>query len=115
MLTKRQKEILDFVQYSQKKRGISPSLKEISKHSGLSSLSTIHYHIKSLQEKGYLYKQENRPRAISVRNDEPLIQVPLLGIIAAGQPIEAIAERTENIAVPKTKIQSGKSFFALRV
>ena len=115
MLTKRQKEILDFVQSYQKKHGISPSLKEIGKHFGLSSLSTIHHHLKSLQEKGYLYKQENRPRAISIRSDEPLIKIPLLGTIAAGQPIEAITDRTETIAIPKTKIQSGKDFFALRV
>jgi len=115
MLTKRQKEILDFVQSYQKKKGISPSLKEIGRRFRLSSLSTIHYHVKSLRDKGYLYKEENRPRAISARGDEPLVKVPLLGIISAGQPIEAIADQSESIAVPKTKIQPHQHYFALKV
>lgn len=115
MLTKRQKEILDFVQSYQKKKGISPSLREIGKHFKLSSLSTIHHHLKSLQDKGYLYKEENRPRSISINEGEPLIKIPLLGIIAAGQPIEAIANQSESIAIPKTKIQQGQEYFALKV
>ncbi len=115
MLTKRQKEVLDFIQSYQKKRGISPSLKEIGKHLRLTSLSTIHHHLKSLQDKGYLFKEENRPRAISVSKNEPLMKIPLLGTIAAGQPIEAITDRTESIAVPKVKIHPGKNYFALRV
>lgn len=115
MLTKRQKEILDFVQSYQKKKGISPSMKEIGRHFGLSSLSTIHHHLKSLQDKGYLYKEENRPRAISVSENEPLVKIPLLGTIAAGQPIEAIADQVESIAIPKTKIQTGQEYFALKV
>lgn len=115
MLTKRQKEILDFIQSYQKKKGVAPSLKEIGQHFRLSSLSTIHYHIKVLRDKGYLYKEESRPRAISVRKDEPLVKVPLLGMIAAGQPIEAIANSSESIAVPKTKISYGQHYFALKV
>ncbi len=115
MLTKRQKEILDFVQSYEKKKGIAPSLKEIGRHFGLSSLSTIHHHVKILQEKGYLYKEEGRPRAISVREEEPLVKIPLLGTIAAGQPIEAISDQTESIAVPKTKIRPNQHYFALRV
>lgn len=115
MLTKRQKQILDFIQSFQKKKGISPSLKEIGRHLGLSSLSTIHHHIKGLKEKGYLYREENRPRTINVFEGEQLIKVPLLGQIAAGQPIEAISERTESIAVSKAKIQPGQNYFALKV
>ncbi len=115
MLTKRQKEILDFVQSYQKRKGIGPSLKEIAKHLRLSSLSTVHHHLKSLQEKGYLYKEENYPRAISIREGEPLVKIPLLGLISAGQPIEAIPDQAESIAVPKTKIQTGQEYFALKV
>src|SRR3989344_821693 len=115
MLTKRQKEILDFIQSYQKKRGISPSLKEIGKHLGLSSLSTIHHHIKSLKDKGYLYHQENHPRTVSVFEGDQLVKIPLLGNIAAGQPIEAIAHHSESIAVPKAKIQSHQDYYALRV
>jgi len=115
MLTKRQKEILDFIQSYQKKKGISPSLKEIGKHLGLSSLSTIHHHIKSLKDKGYLYHQENHPRTVSVFEGDQLVKIPLLGNIAAGQPIEAIAHHSESIAVPKAKIQSHQDYYALRV
>jgi SOS regulatory protein LexA len=115
MLTKRQKEILDFAQSYQNKKGISPSLKEIGRHLGLSSLSTIHHHLKALQDKGYLYREENRPRTISVFRGEQLIKVPLIGTIAAGEPIEAIANRTESIAVAKAKIQPGQDYFALKV
>lgn len=115
MLTRRQKDILDFVQSYEKKKGVAPSLKEIGQHFSLSSLSTIHHHVKALKDKGYLYKEENRPRAISVRKDEPLVKIPLLGTITAGQPIEAIADQIENIAVPKTKIHPGHHYFALRV
>lgn len=115
MLTKRQKQILDFIKRYSKSKGYSPSLKEIGKRFDLSSLSTIHHHIKALQEKGYLYREENRSRAVSVRENEQLVKVFLLGTIAAGQPIEAISNQSESIAVPKSKIQQGHDFFALKV
>ncbi len=114
MLTKRQKQTLDFITSFKKKRGISPSLEEIKKHLKLSSVSTIHFHIKKLQEEGYLSKGENRPRSISVYESEQMVQIPFLGVIAAGQPIEAIQEK-EIIAIPKNKLPRTGNFYALRV
>ncbi|PIV42018.1 MAG: hypothetical protein COX92_00960 [Candidatus Nealsonbacteria bacterium CG_4_10_14_0_2_um_filter_40_15] len=114
MPTKRQKQILDFITSFKKKRGFSPSLEEIKRHLKLSSVSTIHFHIKRLKEEGYLDKGENRPRSILVYESQQMVKIPLLGSIAAGQPIEAIQEK-EIIAVPKTKLPRSGNLYALKV
>lgn len=114
MPTKRQKQILDFITSFQKKKGFAPSLEEIKKHLRLSSVSTIHFHIKKLQDEGFLNKGENSPRSISVFESQQMVKIPLMGTIAAGQPIEAIREK-ETIAIPKNKVIRGGNFFALRV
>src|SRR3990167_9328751 len=114
MLTKRQKEILDFVENYSQKKGYSPSFEEIRKKLKLASVSTIHFHISKLKQCGYLGKIENQARAISISSKEPMIKIPLLGTIAAGQPIEAI-ENKETIAVPKSLIPSSAEVYALRV
>ena len=114
MLTKRQKEILDFVESYSQKKGYSPSFEEIRKHLKLASVSTIHFHISKLKEGGYLGKTENKARAISVASKEPMVKIPLLGTIAAGAPIEAIREN-EFIAVPKNILPNTGNLYALRV
>lgn len=115
MITKRQKQVLEFINSFKKKKGFSPSLEEIKKHLKLSSVSTAHHHVKNLQDKGFLSKEENQPRAINVFKKEKLAKIPLVGKIAAGQPIEAIADRDENIAVPLSKISHNHKYFALQV
>jgi len=115
MVTKKQKQVLDFLTNYQEKKGYAPSLDEIRKKLKLASVSTAHFHVSKLRDLGYLTKKENHPRSISVMENESLVKIPLLGIIAAGQPIEAISNQTESIAVPKTKIQSGQEYFALKV
>ncbi len=114
MLTKRQKQVLDFIKSFQKKKGYSPSLEEIKKHLKLSSVSTIHHHVQALEDLGFLKKEENQPRTIEVYEKEQMIKIPLLGVIAAGQPIEAVQEG-ESIAVSKSKLPRTGDFFALRV
>lgn len=114
MLTKRQKQVLDFIRTFKEKKGYSPSLEEIEKYLRLSSVSTAHYHVKSLEDQGYLKKTENSPRSIEVFEDEMVVQVPILGRIAAGQPILAVENR-EIIAVPKNKISASSNIYALRV
>lgn len=117
MLTPKQKQILKFIRDYIKENDYAPSLQEIKKHFKLSSISTIHEHIENLKSKGYLEKTENQPRSIELckkQKTSGLVSVPLLGTIAAGSPIEAI-ESKETIAVPKTKIPSNASVFALRV
>ena len=113
MLTKRQKEILDFVESYSQKKGYSPSFEEIRKRLKLASVSTVHFHISKLKEGGYLGKTENKARAISIASKDPMVKIPLLGTIAAGEPIEAIQEK-EMIAIPKSKVPRGE-VYALRV
>ena len=115
MLTKRQKQTLDFITSFNRKRGISPSLEEIKRHLKLSSVSTAHHHVKKLQEAGYLQKEYNQPRAVSTRNEKVTIEVPLVGTIAAGQPIEAIETFGETITVSKDEVGKYGKNYALRV
>src|SRR3989338_173431 len=114
MLTKRQKEVLDFVKNYSQKKGYSPSFEEIRKRLKLASVSTVHFHISKLKEGGYLGKIENKARAISITNEQSLVRIPLLGSIAAGEPIEAIQEY-ETISIPKNLLAKSGEHFALRV
>ncbi|TSC78464.1 MAG: repressor LexA [Parcubacteria group bacterium Gr01-1014_33] len=114
MLTKRQKEVLDFIEKYSRKKGYAPSFEEIRKRLKLASVSTVHFHISKLKEGGYLGKIDHKARGISISEKEPLVKIPLLGTIAAGEPIEAIRQN-EFIAVPKTKLPSAGNFYALRV
>jgi repressor LexA len=117
MLTKRQKQILDYIQSYARKRGYAPSLEDTKKHFRLSSVATVHQHIEALRHKGYLKKQANQPRGIELYRPKPkenLVQIPLLGTIAAGEPIEAI-EDPETITVTKKQLSSAGRHFALRV
>ncbi|MDP2820987.1 MAG: transcriptional repressor LexA, partial [bacterium] len=113
--TKRQKQALDFITSFQKKKGFSPSLEEIKKHLKLSSVSTAHHHVKKLHESGYLKKEYNQPRSVSARNEKATIEVPLVGTIAAGQPIEAIETLGETITVSKDEVGKYGKNYALRV
>ncbi|KKW48439.1 MAG: hypothetical protein UY99_C0001G0018 [Parcubacteria group bacterium GW2011_GWA1_59_11] len=114
MITKRQKEVLDFISDYQRRKGYAPSLEEIKKHFKLASVSTAHFHVSKLRDLGLLSKEENKPRSIDVVGRETMVRIPLLGMISAGQPIEAI-ENKETIAVPKNKIPSSSEIYALRV
>jgi len=114
MVTKRQKEVLDFITNYQGRKGYAPSLDEIRKKLKLSSVSTAHFHVSKLRDLGLLSKEENKPRSIEAFGRETMVKIPLLGTISAGQPIEAIQTK-EMIAVPKSKIPSSSEVYALRV
>ena len=114
MLTKRQKEILDFIKFYTKKNDYSPTIEEIADHLGVSSVSTVHEHLENLKKKGYLRRQENQPRGIEILSLNPMIQITLLGEITAGQPVETYNHK-EIISIPKSLISSSKKVFALRV
>ena len=79
MLTKRQKEVLDFVENSSQRKGYAPSFGEIRKKLKLASVSTVHFHISKLKEDGYLGKIDNKARGISIPEKETLVKIPLLG------------------------------------
>jgi len=114
MLTKRQKQVFDFITSHHKKRGYSPSLEEIQKHFKFASVSTADFHVSKLESLGYLKRKYNKPRSIEIVKKETMINIPLLGLIAAGQPIEAIQNK-ETIAVPQNKLPRSGEFYALRV
>ncbi len=114
MITKRQKQVLDYIKSYQKKKGYSPSLEEIKDYLGLSAVSTAHHHVKALQDLGYISKEENSPRSINAFGKEVLVHIPLMGKIAAGAPIQAIEEK-EYLAIPKSKLPKKGEYYALQV
>jgi len=113
MLTPRQKQIKDYINKIISKKDIAPTEREIA-HRFKISPSTAHEHLATLYEKGYLEKASGRARGIQIVTESKLVKIPLLGTIAAGQPIEAIQNK-EMIAVPKSKIPSLAEVYALRV
>ena len=101
-LTKRQREILDYLNEFIQQHGYAPSLEEIGRRFGLSSLATVHKHLTNLQEKGFIKRAWNRSRSVEMiptRTAGRAVELPLLGFVAAGVPIEAITS-SETIAVP---------------
>ena len=113
-LTKRQKEILDFIRAYRSEHGISPTQREIRETFHLSSFGTVQKHLKRLEEKGALAREWNRSRGIAPREDAPGARgVPLLGLVAAGRPIEPFPQE-ESIEVPSTLLGKGEHF-VLRV
>jgi len=117
-LTKRQKEILDFIVSSTKENGYAPSYREIGDYFGLSSPATVHNHVQSLQKKGMLKLSFNSARSIElVETDMEFSQavvLPLAGVITAGVPIEAV-EQNETIAVPAEFVIDRINSYVLKV
>ena len=115
-ITKRQKDVLDFLESFRKKSGYAPTLEEIGKKLKLSAVSTVHQHIKALEEKGYISKYENLARGVALnKSRDSSLRIPVLGFIAAGSPIEAIEETTDYVTVTNDSIKDTKSHYALRV
>lgn len=112
-LTKRQREILDFIRDFQVERGYAPSLEEIAAHLGLSAVSTVHEHVTNLAEKGVLRRGWNRARSIEPLAGAEAVGVPLVGTVAAGEPIEAV-EVPESVVLPSELAGRGATF-VLRV
>lgn len=116
VMTRRQKQILDFVGAFVKENGYSPSLEEIADELGLSSVSTVHKHVSHLLEKGLLRRGWNQNRSLEPVRFERRPRaavIPLVGIVAAGQPIEAI-EDVETLDIPESFLGRGETY-ALRV
>jgi repressor LexA len=115
-ITRRQKEVIDFLSSFTSSHGYSPSYEEIAAGLGLNSLATVHKHVTNLQTKGLLQRAHNRSRSIDVipqrKNRAAMDRLPLLGRIAAGQPVEAI-EQAESISLGD--ILGNRECFALEV
>jgi repressor LexA len=118
LLTKRQKQVLDFVRQFVSTHGYAPSLAEIASQLGLASPATVYEHMRGLEKKGYLQRGWNKKRSVKFSDSRPQegsesIELPLLGVIAAGNPIEAVLD-TETVSVPSAMVSGGRCF-ALRV
>jgi repressor LexA len=110
-LTKRQKQILDYHDSFIEVNGYSPSFEEIADNFGYSSLATVHEHLTNLERKGYLRKDYNKSRSLELVPAEGTlaVELPLLGLVAAGLPIEAV-EQNESLAVPYDMLRGGSNF-----
>ena len=114
-LTRRQRQILDYVEQFIDMHGYSPSFEEIAGEFKYRSLATVHEHLSNLENKGYLRKNYNKSRSLELVPAEGSLAVdlPLLGMVAAGLPIEAV-EQQESLAVPHDMLGRGNNF-VLRV
>ena len=121
-LTKKQKQILDFIKTYMVSHGYPPTIREIGPAVGSSSPATIHAHLANLEEKGYIKKQNSKNRALELlvenefeQKNENVVDVPLLGKITAGSPIEAIENPNEFFSLPAFLIPKNKEVFTLNV
>ncbi|HUE77254.1 MAG TPA: transcriptional repressor LexA [Longimicrobiales bacterium] len=115
-LTKKQKEILDFVRDFSEAHGYAPSFEEIAEGFGYGSLATVHEHLENLQAKGYIRKGYNESRSIELVPTEmttAAVPLRLYGTVAAGAPIEAMDEQ-ETVSVPEDMLGRGEHY-VLRV
>ncbi|MFI5311042.1 MAG: transcriptional repressor LexA [Gemmatimonadales bacterium] len=116
-LTKRQRQILDYLTSYSSEHGYAPSFEEIAGHFNYNSLATVHEHLSNLERKGYIKRSYNESRAIEILPSDVIphaVELPLLGAVAAGAPIEeGIAGET--VAVPADFVRRAGSHYVLRV
>lgn len=116
-LTKRQREILDFLNAYSADNGYAPSFEEIASRFNYNSLATVHEHLSNLERKGYIKRGYNESRAIEILPSDIFpraVELPLMGSVAAGMPIEAIAHQ-ESIAVPNEFVRRSGNHYVLHV
>src|SRR5919112_3733901 len=116
-LTKRQHEILSFLNSYAEERGYAPSFEEIAERFNYNSLATVHEHLSNLERKGYIKRSYNESRAIEILPSEvypKAIELPLLGTVAAGMPIEAVTNG-ETMTVPDGFVRRNGNHYVLRV
>ena len=116
-VTRRQREILDFIAGQLDAKGYAPSFEEIARQFGFHSLATVHEHLTNLERKGYIRRAHNESRAIEIippKGQTGATELPLLGLVAAGQPIEAISGN-DTIAVPDELVPRRGRSYVLKV
>lgn len=115
-LTRRQKEILTFIQRYSEAHGYPPSVREIGQALGLTSSSTVHSHLSALEKKGYLRRDPSKPRALEILRDEreipakKVVPVPVIGRVTAGQPILAQQNIEDYFPLPAEFVRSEECF-----
>lgn len=110
-LTKRQKQVFEFLRDYLDEYGYSPTLEEIAQHFRIASLNAVYKHLRALEARGFIKRLSNQARSIQVLEVEPKSQwtLPLLGTVAAGQPIEAVTN-VEEVTVPETFLTRGNNY-----
>ncbi len=121
-LTDKQNEILTVIKKFMAEKGFAPTIRELCALCNLSSTATMFVHLKNLTKKGYISQTESKFRTIELnvpneydKRNENVIEVPLLGKVAAGNPIEAIENPNEFFALPKELVPNNKEVFTLKV
>ena len=124
-LTKRQEQTLDFIRQSIEERGYPPTLREIGEHMGIRSTNGVNDHLRALERKGYLRREDMKSRALKLveeaaevkpRSDEDdILEIPVLGRVAAGLPIMAEENVVDTVRVDRMLVRGGREVFGLRV
>ena len=124
-LTDRQREILDFITQSIRERGYPPTLREIGLHFGIKSTNGVNDHLRALEKKGYLQREDLKSRALrpvgargpmrAPSREEDMVDVPLVGRVAAGSPLLAVENIEDTVKVDRFFVGQTREVFALRV
>lgn len=121
-LTRQQKKVLEAIKKFIASHGYAPTIRELCEEVNLSSTATIYVHLNNLEKKGVLKKESSKNRTIELLvdneyevKDEHIVEVPLLGKITAGNPIEAIEQPDEFFSLPAYLVPSNKEVFTLKV
>lgn len=115
-ITKKQKTVFDFIKKYHLENGISPTIDEIRKQLALKSVSTVHEHVDALKQKGYLSKEHNSARGLTPLKDLKVVtEIPIVGTIAAGSPIEAFDDYQDTLVISNPSIKNAEGYYALKV
>jgi repressor LexA len=126
-LTKRQEQTLDFIRKSIEDRGYPPTLREIGEHMGIRSTNGVNDHLRALERKGYLRREDMKSRALklvedavptptrSAGSDDDVIDIPVVGRVAAGLPLLAEENVIDTVRVDRMLVRGGREVFGLRV
>lgn len=129
-LTKRQEQTLDFIRQSIEERGYPPTLREIGEYMGIRSTNGVNDHLRALERKGYLTREDMKSRALKLvgnaqqpeqvpsgvpENDDNLLEIPVLGRVAAGLPLLAEENVIDTVKVDRMLVKGGRDVFGLRV
>ncbi len=115
-ISKKQQEILDYLKHEILNRGFPPSVREICEAVNLRSTSSVHSHLEALEKNGYIHRDATKPRAIEIVDDNfnlsrrEVVNVPLVGSVAAGQPILAVENIESYFPVPAELMPNAQSF-----
>jgi len=124
-LTKRQEQTLDFIRSSIEERGYPPTLREIGEHMGIKSTNGVNDHLRALERKGYLRREDMKSRALKLVDDmrgkpaapsaDDLAEIQVVGRVAAGAPLLAEENVVDTVRIDKMLVRGGKDVFGLKV